>query len=157
MEKLFWEDFPIGKLFRFGHYQVRAAEIIAFGKQFDPLPHHIGAEEAANSPLGGLCASGGHSLGMAQRMFCDHIFSQSGLIAGSGIEKYALHIPVIAGYTLTVNALVVASEAHWKKHDRGWVKFEVQVFQQDNIKVFSYDSRILFLKKTNSEVKQTLL
>jgi acyl dehydratase len=42
-------------------------EIIDFARRYDPQPFHIDAEAARNSVLGGLCASGWHTVAVWMR------------------------------------------------------------------------------------------
>ena len=40
-EPLYWDDFTIGRSWRFGSYLVTAQEIVEFAKRYDPMPMHV--------------------------------------------------------------------------------------------------------------------
>lgn len=144
--RIYWEQLAAGCHYDFGDYPVTAAEIMAFGRSYDPLPHHTDPLLAAASPLGVLCASGIHALGMAQKLLCDNLFNHSALIAGSGVSDMRMHQPIVPGDCLRVRLAVVTATAHKYKPDRGWVDFETTLYRQDQAAVMTFKTSILFLK-----------
>ncbi len=52
------EDYEVGQSFEHGAYEVRADEIMAFARQYDPQPFHLDMAASAASVFGGLTASG---------------------------------------------------------------------------------------------------
>ena len=66
-----YEDFTVGSEWSLGSKLVTAEEIIDFAGQFDAQPFHLDEAAGKSSILGGLAASGWHTVSMFMRMFCD--------------------------------------------------------------------------------------
>ena len=52
-----------------GRHRFAEAEIIRFAEKFDPQPFHLDPEAARKSVLGGLCASGWHTVAVWMRYY----------------------------------------------------------------------------------------
>ena len=141
----YWQDFKTGDCYQYGSYKVTEEEVIEFGLKYDPLPHHIGVEQAKNTTLGVLCASGIHILGMAQKLLCDNLYNNSSLIAGKGVESMRVLKPVVPGDILSVSLNVHSASLHPYKSDRGWVDLRASVTRQGGEEVMTFRNDILFL------------
>ena len=53
-----FEDYPLGAVALYGPIVVDEAEVIEFGKRFDPQDFHTDPVKAATSPFRGVIASG---------------------------------------------------------------------------------------------------
>ena len=53
-----FEDFTVGRVFETDSRTISQEEIIAFGKQFAPLPYHTDPEAAKDYMFGELVAAG---------------------------------------------------------------------------------------------------
>ena len=62
MDTRFLDDLTPGQRFTSPGLTLTEAEIIDFAWRYDPQPFHLDANAAANSPYGGLIASGFQSL-----------------------------------------------------------------------------------------------
>lgn len=62
MGQLFYEDFDAGGVLESRDYEMTEADIIAFGRKFDPLPMHTDPVAARDGLFGGLIASAFHTL-----------------------------------------------------------------------------------------------
>lgn len=145
---LYWEDFTPGKAWTAERPQpVTTQEIIEFALMFDPLDIHIDPEQAARTPLGMHCASGVHTFGMAQRMLCDAFFLETNLVAGGKFDALKLLRPVLSGDRLHLIAQVLNTYPHTRKPDRGWVVFNVEVFNQDQNPVLTYETDVLIMRR----------
>ena len=51
---VWWEDFQVGERSEMGSHAFTEAEILAFGRQFDPQPFHTDTAAAAQTPFGGF-------------------------------------------------------------------------------------------------------
>ena len=78
----YFEDYLPGSVYEFGSYTMQEAEIIEFGKRFDPQDFHVDPAAAAQGPFGGLIASGWHTGAIMMRMF-----------AGEFLEKFQPRFP----------------------------------------------------------------
>lgn len=87
MSTRYFDDFRVGERFTTRGVTFTESGIVDFALRFDPQPFHIDVQAAAESPYGGIIASGFQTLVLAFRMFWD-----MGLLAGSsmgspGIEE----------------------------------------------------------------------
>ena len=99
--KLHFEDFPQGVWVEFGNKQVSEAEILAFAEEFDFQPHHMDAEVAKRSLLGGLAASGWHTCCIGMRLVCDGYLLRSASLGANFIEEVRWLKPVKPGDVLS--------------------------------------------------------
>src|SRR5947209_4614443 len=121
-ERLYFEDFPVGKRLACGSRTLTEAEIIDFAKQFDPQPFHVDRDAAAKSIFGGLIASGWHTAATAMRLQVDAVLSKAASLGSPGIDELRWLKPVRPGDTLSVELEVLESRPSSSKPDRGSVK-----------------------------------
>ena len=100
MDTRFLDDLNPGDRFTSPGITLTEAEIIDFALRYDPQSFHLDAVAAAESPYGGLIASGFQSLAL-----CFRLFIQSGILAESsmgspGIDELRWLAPVRPGDTL---------------------------------------------------------
>lgn len=107
--RLYAEDLVEGSVFELGPHRVSAAEIIEFGRKWDPLPMHTDERAASTTPLGGLIASGIHTLAIYQRLQADALISRTAIVAGRGLTARLVR-PVRAGSTLVGTTELVSVE-----------------------------------------------
>jgi acyl dehydratase len=119
-QKLWFEDMAPGRTFRFGDYLVDRDEVIDFATRYDPQPFHIDEAAAEKSIFGRLCASGVHTMAMAQRLQMGG-FQDIGLqvLAGLGMDQFRLPHPVFPGDTLHMDVEVTETRPLRSKADRG--------------------------------------
>ena len=53
---LYFEDFEVDQVYETGEHTLEAEEIIAFGKNYAPLPYHTDIEAAKDTSFGTLVA-----------------------------------------------------------------------------------------------------
>jgi acyl dehydratase len=128
-ELLHFEDFPVGRKFAFGSYEVTKEEIFEFAREFDPQPHHLDEEAAKSSMLKGLSASGWHVCAITMRIFADHMISRAAGRGGVGSREARWMKPVRPGDVLRLEAEVVEAKASSSK-PVGFVTFDCRVFNQ---------------------------
>lgn len=107
VEKNYWDELSKGQEYSYGQYQVSEQEIIDFAKRFDPMEFHTDPEKAKLSPLGALCASGIHTLGIMQRLTFDNIYKNWHIVAGKELRKCQFLRPVFVNDTLTVSMTII--------------------------------------------------
>ena len=83
---LYAEDLVEGVVYELGIHRVSAAEIVEFGRSWDPLPMHVDEHAARRSPLGGLIASGIHTLAIYQRLQADALIARLAVVAGREVR-----------------------------------------------------------------------
>jgi acyl dehydratase len=134
----YFEDYVQGLTVECGAVEVGEAAIIAFAKEYDPLPFHV--DPAIGGPSGGLIASGWHTAALAMRQAADHYLSAESTLSGIGIDELRWLHPVRSGDTLRVSASVLEARKSSSKPDRGIVRTLVEAVNQDGITVLRLTS-----------------
>lgn len=145
---LYWEDFTPGAIWGVARSEpVDRMSIITFAREFDPLDIHTDLELANQTPLGIHCASGIHTLAMAQRMLCDAVLSQSNIIVGGRIDNLIMISPVQHGDMLRLFVRARDRKSHSRSADRGWVSLSVCVSKNEALDVMTYETSVLMCKR----------
>ncbi|MFD1199370.1 MaoC family dehydratase [Brucella gallinifaecis] len=105
--KYAYEDFTPGLKLPFGPRNITKEEIIEFAREFDPQPFHLDEEAGKASVLGGLAASGWHTVSLYMRMIWDAYLKDSTSQGSPGIEFNRWKRPVLAGDTLSGVSTVI--------------------------------------------------
>ena len=116
MAERYFEDFAQGERFTSASASLSAAEITAFARTYDPQPFHIDPEAAAQTPFGGLIASGFQTLALAFRLFYDERVIAACSLGSPGIDKLRWHRPVRPGDSLTTEVEVRELSPHVLRH-----------------------------------------
>ena len=146
--RLWLEDLTAGQVFRFGDYPVTRDEVIEFASRYDPQPFRLDdAAAAANPLLGKLCASGVHTLAMAQ-LLTSRCFGKFGIhpLAGAGMDEMRLPRPVFPGDTLHVELEIIEARPIRSGNDRGLLSYLTKVINQDGAGVMTYRG-LLFMAR----------
>nr|MBL8411117.1 MaoC family dehydratase [Dechloromonas sp.] len=138
MDTRYLDDLAPGQHFTTPGLTLTEAEIIDFAWRYDPQSFHLDANAAADSPYGGLIASGFHSLSI-----CFRLFIQSGILAASsmgspGIDELRWLAPVRPGDTLHGEIEVLEVRPSSSKPDRGIARLKYQAANQRGEVVLSF-------------------
>jgi len=133
----YFEDYTPGAVYEYGYVTVSEAEILGFARTFDPQPIHTDLEFAAAGPFGGLIASGWHTAGIMMRMLVDHYLSHVASLASPGIDELRWPAPVRPGDSLRLRATIVETRRSRSKPDRGLVRTQVEVINQNDQSVLT--------------------
>jgi acyl dehydratase len=128
----YFEDYAPGAVYEYGYVTVTEADILDFARQFDPQPMHVDPEFAARGPFHGLIASGWHTAGIMMRMFVDHYLSRVASLASPGLDELRWPAPVRPGASLRLRATVVEARRSRSKPDRGLVRTQSELFNQND-------------------------
>lgn len=150
MDTRYLDDLTPGQRFTTPGLTLTEAEIIDFAWRYDPQPFHLDASAAANSPYGGLIASGFQSLAI-----CFRLFIQSGLLADSsmgspGIDELRWLAPVRPGDTLHSEIEVLEVKPSSSKPDRGLARLRYNAVNQRQEAVLSFIVIHLLRRKTSA-------
>ena len=126
------EDYVPGAVYEYGYVTVSEADILDFARKFDPQPMHVDLEFAARGPFHGLIASGWHTAGIMMRMFVDHYLSRVASLASPGLDELRWPAPVRPGDSLRLRATVVEARRSRSKPDRGLVRTQSELFNQND-------------------------
>ncbi|NNF80359.1 MAG: MaoC family dehydratase [Rhizobiales bacterium] len=127
---LYYEDFAVGEPFETGNYEVTAEEIIAFAREYDPLPFHVDEELAAETMTGGLIASGWHVLSMQMKMIYDGILYRTASMGSFGLDEVKWIAPVRPGNLLTLKRTALSKRVSKRRPEMGIIQFKWEVYDQ---------------------------
>jgi len=106
----YFEDLTEGETAATGSREVTAEDMVSFAEQYDPQPFHVDAEAAAETPFGGLVASGWHTAALTMRLLVDGVLSEAATRGALGVDELRWHQPVRPGDELTVETEIVEKE-----------------------------------------------
>lgn len=127
---LHWEDFEPGSRRTYGAYKVTEAEIIEFGREYDPLPFHVDPEAAADGPYGTLTAPGLLTCAIFMRLLVDHVLVDSTSMGSPGVETVRWKTPVRPGDTLSVRQEVLTTRVLASRPELGLVNNRFEILNQ---------------------------
>lgn len=129
-DTLYFEDFAPGMVFEWGETAVTEASIVAFGREFDPVPIHTDPAAAAQGEFGGLIASGWQVAALMQRMQYESYIRRSALIASPGVDGLDFLRAVRPGDRLWLRVEVVECRRSRTRPDRGLVRILAHLVNQ---------------------------
>ena len=100
----YWEDINPGDTMDLGKSTMTRDELLAFGRTYDPQPHHVDEEAAANSMFGKLFSSGWHSCCILMRQYVDVMLNKTASLGAGGVEEVRFMKPVFIGDVLSIYA-----------------------------------------------------
>jgi len=145
-----FEDYPLGSVALYGPIEVEEAEIIEFGKRFDPQDFHTDPVKAAKSPFGGVIASGWHTGSMMMRTLVDRYLSRTAGMGSPGMDELRWTAPVRPGDRLWVKVTVIEARRSGSKPDRGLVRIQIEVLNDEEVVVMSVKAMTLVRTRTGA-------
>ena len=142
--ELFFEDFVAGDVIELGTYEMTEAEIIDFGRRFDPQYFHTDPEAAVDSPFGGLIASGWHTVAAWARLWIDTVVSRADGRGSGGMQEVRWFEPVRPGDSLTATVEILNTRPSSRHADRGTVFIGCTMTNQHGRVVMTFHGRGLF-------------
>jgi acyl dehydratase len=119
---IYWEDFRVGETLEMGQHTFTEAEIIDFGRKFDPQPFHVDPLAAKQSLYGGLIASGWHTCAIGMRLMCETYLNASASLGSPGLDSLRWLKPVRPGDTVSYRRIVTEARASSTRPDMGLIK-----------------------------------
>ena len=141
-----FDDFSPGDRFVSKGVTFTEAAIIDFALRYDPQPFHIDVHAAAQSPYGGLIASGFHTLAQTFRMMLQEGVFADCSMGSPGMEELRWLVPVRPGDTLKARVAVTAKR-DTSDGKRGVLSLEVSLFNQREDKVLGFKGTFLMRKE----------
>lgn len=140
-------DFHAGQVIEAGPYVLTEAELVQFARAYDPQWFHTDAEAAAESPFGGLIASGWQTCAIAMRLVVDAVLAGSESFASPGLEQVRWPNPVRPGDALRLVADVIEVRRSEKRPTLGILRWRWRLFNQREQLVLEVDATSLFKLK----------
>jgi len=142
MAELCFEDIEVGSTSSVGEYAVTEAEILEFGRRFDPRPFHSDPAAAAASVFGGLVASGCHVF-CIRSWLSSRLDPRPSLVAGLGLEAMDLPTPVRPGDRLSLRVEVLDKRRSSSRPDLGIVRMRNTLVNQRGEPVMTLVAKLL--------------
>ena len=144
-----WEDFTPGRVFEHGARRLSEEDIVRFAREWDPQRYHTDPQLAAQTPFGGLIASGWQSCAVLMRLMCDAYLNESACVGSPGIDEIRFLHPVRPGDRLRFRSTVLESSLSRTKPGRGSVVFRWELLNQDDVVVLSMLGRQFYLRRAS--------
>lgn len=144
------EDYRPGDEHRFGPIEVDEAEVLDFGRRFDPQPFHTDVEAAARSEYGGLIASGWHTAALMMRLYSDHYLSRVATLVSPGVDELRWRRPVRPGDRLWIRVTVLEARPSASRPDRGIVRSAVEMINQRDEVVLTVTALNFILRRPDA-------
>jgi acyl dehydratase len=122
-----FEDYVVGTTTEHGSVRVDEAELVDFGRRFDPQPFHVDPAAAAAGPYGGLIASGWHTCALMMRLLAEEYLSPVSSLGSPGIDELRWIQPVRPGDELSLRTTVEEARLSRSKPDRGLLRTTVEL------------------------------
>lgn len=142
-----------GEPFEIGSYTFEKTDVVTFATAWDPQPFHTDEEAAKSSLLGGLCASGWHTVSIWMKLQRAHLerrleeLSKQGVKGpefgpSPGIKRLKWIRPVMVGDTITYINQVLGLRASNSKP--GWhiMNSMISAVNQNKEPVMSFESSV---------------
>lgn len=126
------EDLGLGERFLTQTAHVTEADILTFAQRFDPQPMHVDPEGALKGPLGGLAASGWHTISIVMRLIVDADPLDGAPWLGLGVDEIRWPNPVRPGDSIRGELEVVAVTPSRSKPTHGIVRIITTARNQHN-------------------------
>jgi acyl dehydratase len=144
---LTFEDFPVGKSFEFGRYEISAAQIESYTALFDPPPARRTSGGSAVRPTASplqLCA-------ILMRMNFDGWMSGTAARGAPGVDEVLWLKPVRAGQVLRGRASVLKARLSQSKPELGFVQFRHELINDLGKLVMAQTNSVMFARREHVE------
>ena len=125
MNTLFFEDFNLGHLGRFGPRPVTREEMLAFAAEFDPQPMHLDEAAASRSMLKGLSGSGWHLCSIIMRMMFDGFIGRTASLGSPGVNELRWLAPFRPGDEIMLDVEIAEARISLSRPSTGIVMFRM--------------------------------
>jgi acyl dehydratase len=137
----YFEDLEVGRVERFGAYQVTRQEVTEFASRFDAQPFHLSDEAAAETHFGRLSASGWHTCAMTMAMVVENMKNEAHAgLGAAGIDELRWRKPVYPGDTLRCQTELLAKTRSRSRPEMGSFRMSMTVLNQHDEVVMTFIS-----------------
>ena len=141
--ELYFEDMHPGDVIASQSHLVTKQAILDFARVYDPQVFHLDEEAAKASILGGLSASGWHSVGILMRLSCDAFVNRSASWGGPGVDQVKWLKPVRPGDSLSARCEIVAKRESKSRPAMGLVVIHSALLNQHSEVVLTQDMTVM--------------
>jgi acyl dehydratase len=143
-DERWFEDYAPGDVYEFGPVIIEEAEILDFGRRYDPQPFHTDPAIGIDSPFGGLTASGWHTCAIMTRMLVEGLVSRLASLGSPGMEQIRWVKPVRPGDALRCRLEITSSRRSQSRPDRGIISMAITMLNQNGDVVMTCSGAGLF-------------
>jgi acyl dehydratase len=148
-------DFAVGEVVEAGPVLVTADAIKAFAAQFDPQPMHLDAGAAQNTVVGGLFASGLHTVCLNMRLLVDGFLRDTAAMGSPGVDEIRYLAPVRAGDSLTMRLEVIDLRPSPGRADIGFLRCRSEMRNGSGQAVMRMTATLIFARRDRAGVAGT--
>jgi acyl dehydratase len=131
------EDVTVGERLVTGSAVMTQSDILNFAQQFDPQPMHVDPEAAVRGPLGGLAASGWHTIAVVMRLIVDADPLDGAPWLGLGVDEIRWPNPVRPGDSISGEMEIVSVTPSRSKPTHGVVRIRTTARNQEGAVVLT--------------------
>ncbi len=143
---LYFDDVAAGDVFSYGPYLVTREEMLAFNRRWDPLPMHVDAAEAQTRGYRDMTASGQYTLCVKQALLNEAPWHDA-VIGALAHDDMKFPRPVYPDDKLSLTIECLETRPSRSKPNRGIIKFDFRLFNQDDATVLSYTHTSMFSRR----------
>ncbi len=143
----YFEDVNVGDKFNTGEQEMTPAEIMAFGRQYDPQAFHTDPVAAEKTLFGRLVASGWHTAAVTMRLMVRSDMQLDGGVIGQSVDVIRWPRPVLPGDWLRVTMEVVDKRDALHRPDRGVIKLRSRTLNQNGKIVQDMTASLLIARR----------
>jgi acyl dehydratase len=140
-----FDGLTVGETIDCGTRTVTREEIVSFAEEYDPLGIHTDETAAADSPFGGIIASGIHTFALTQRPVVEGFYGDSDLVAAGHIEEMRLPAPLRPGDTMHITLEISDKRRSKHNEERGIVTTRREATVDDEV-VFSLVNQTVWMR-----------
>ncbi len=145
MPEWYFDDIPLNQPLTTGEYVVAEEELIAFARQWDPLPIHTDPEAARGFPLGGLIAPAVYTIAVCNIL--GHGLEVIMPVIGAAEWKVRFLAPVRPGDQVAATLTCRHKRVSRTRPDRGIARFVITLRNQNSQTVLEWVSTVLVLRR----------
>ncbi len=136
-----YEDFVVGAVVPFGRIAVTTEDITRYARAFDPQPFHLSEEQARDSNVGRLIASGYHTCCMMMRMAADDLLGGPNALGSPGLDDVRFLKPVFPGDEISAHCTTLDKRELKSKPGVGMIHCKLEMLNHRGEIVMSWDMK----------------
>ncbi|MCR9239876.1 MAG: MaoC/PaaZ C-terminal domain-containing protein [Rhodobiaceae bacterium] len=143
----YFDDFEVGERWPIeATYAMTEKEIVSFAEKWDPQPFHVDKDAAAKSIYGTLTACGSHIQSVVLRL-AQGLPHETAVLGALGYDEVRFHKAAKLGDILSLTIECIETKPSSSKPDRGIVKNQHILKNQDGETVFTQTTTLLISRK----------
>lgn len=140
----YFEDIEIGADLLFpATYTLTEENILAMGREWDPIPIHTDKAAAEASIFRGLVASTVHLFAIATKL-SRSVRDEWAVVSSLGMSDFKNHAPGYAGYVLRGRNTYAGKRVSKSRPELGVVDYRCELLNQDDKVIFEFSGAALY-------------